>query len=456
MSTSTRNRERVLVVDDEEAMRTFVVRSLEKHGLEVLEADDGEAARDLLEKEEVALVLTDLRMPRLDGMSLLAWIHEKWPRLPVIVMTAYGSIPSAIEALKSGAQDYVTKPFDRDEILKAVDNALQSSRLAAENRMLRRLLEEGRRFGTMVGSSAPMRELYGLIDAVAHRSGAVLVTGESGTGKELVARAVHHRSPRVDGPFVALHLGAIPPTLVAAELFGVEVGAYTGAGAPRRGAARRADGGVLFLDEIGDVPLEVQSSLLRLLEQGEVTPMGASQTETVDIRVVAATQRDLAELIDAGQFRQDLYFRLNVFMLEVPPLRRRREDIADLVRHFLALAGEDDRELSLETLAQLEAHDWPGNVRELENAVARMVAMSDEGPLLSEHLPEVIRERGPVQRRELGDYKEALAAFEMEFFLDLMRATSGNVSEAARRAGMSRPTLHAKLQRLRVDPDRFR
>ncbi|MCB9832033.1 MAG: sigma-54-dependent Fis family transcriptional regulator [Planctomycetes bacterium] len=456
MSKTLVERERVLVVDDEEAMRTFLVRTLRKRGLELVEAADGAAARRLLEDRSFDLVLTDLRMPELDGIELLHWIKRTKPKTPVIVMTGFGSIPSAIEALKAGAEDYVTKPFDRDEIMRSVDAALEAGRLAAENRMLRGLLAEGRRYGTMIGSSPVMRDLYTRIEAVADREGAVLVQGESGTGKELVARAIHQRGSRRSRPFVAIQLGAIPPNLVAAELFGVEQGGFTGAGAGRKGAARRAEGGTLFLDEIGDVPLEVQSSLLRLLEQGEVAPIGAATTSSVDLRIIAATHRNLQALVESGAFRRDLYYRLNVFPIEVPPLRRRREDIPDLARHFLARLGADDRELALETLAILEGHDWPGNVRELENAVARMLALSDDRLLGPELLPEFVRSSARPRTEGFQALKEALADFEQAYLEQLLAEVKGNISEAARRAGVSRPTLHAKIQHHRIDPDRFR
>lgn len=448
---------RILVVDDEESMRLFLVRMLSRKGYDVSEAADGLAAKDLIQKESFDLVLTDLRMPRMEGMALLAWIVDQKIRLPVIVMTGYGSIPSAIEALKTGAENYVTKPFEKSEILKAVDAALETGRLAAENKQLKKLLEEGRRFGQLIGSSAPMRALFDQIDAVANRRGTVLIQGESGTGKELVARAIHERSDRSAGPFVPVHLGAIPENLVASELFGVVKGAFTGATADRTGSVERAHGGTLFLDEIGDASLEVQIAILRLLEHGEMTQVGSSQTSIVDTRIVVATNRSLSSLVEAKEFRQDLYYRLNVFALEVPPLRRRKEDLTDLAKHFLALNGEDGRELPMSVMAILQSHDWPGNVRELENIIERMLVLSGGAELSKEHLPEELLLLAETPSREEAlPLKVAVAEFEKVHIEEALRATSGNVSAAARQLEVSRPTLHGKILMYRIDPDLYR
>ncbi len=455
--TMSAEKPKILVADDEESMRLFLVRVLARAGYAVSEAADGLAAKELIESQEFDLVLTDLRMPKLEGMALLAWIHKDLPKLPVIVMTGYGSIPSAIEALKTGAENYITKPFEKEEILKAVTTALEAGRLAAENKRLKRLLEEGRRFGQLIGSSAPMRALYDQIDAVADRSGTVLIQGESGTGKELVARSIHNRSTRASSPFVAVHLGAIPANLVASELFGVSKGAFTGATADRTGAVERASGGTLFLDEIGDASAEVQIALLRLLEQGEVSPVGGSQTKVVNTRIVAATNRTLPTLVEEKLFRQDLYFRLHVFVLDVPPLRRRKEDIPDLIRHFFALQGEDAAKIPLGTVAALQGYGWPGNVRELENVIERLLVLSTAGEFPKELLPaEVLEQQEGDEAQGPIPFKEALAVFEKEFVERLLRKYEGNVSAAAREAELSRPTLHAKIQQHRIDPDDYR
>ncbi|MFT7618811.1 MAG: DNA-binding NtrC family response regulator [Planctomycetota bacterium] len=453
----TTKKGRILVADDEESMRLFLVRMLSREGYEVTEAADGLVAKGLIENGSFDLLLTDLRMPKFEGMALLAWIQDQKGRLPVIVMTGYGTIPSAIEALKTGAENYVTKPFEKSEILKAVDAALETGRLAAENKRLKKLLEEGRTFGQLIGSSAPMRSLFDKIDAVANRSGTVLIQGESGTGKELVARAIHQRSDRAGGPFVAVHLGAIPANLVSSELFGVTKGAYTGATADRMGSVERATGGTLFLDEIGDASLDVQIALLRLLEAGEMTPVGSSVTTIVDTRIVAATNRALPAMVGDNKFRQDLYYRLHVFALDVPPLRRRKEDLTDLIRHFLALNGEDDRELPLALLAILQSHNWPGNVRELENVIERMLALSGGGELSKEHLPpELLAAKEKESSESAKPLKAAVAEFEKAHIEDVLSSAAGNVSAAARQLEVSRPTLHGKILMYRIDPDLYR
>ncbi len=448
---------RILVAEDEESMRLFLKRMLTREGFDVVVAADGKLAQEILKREDFDLLLTDIRMPKLEGIDLLLWAKEQNRKMPVIVMTGYGSIPSAIEALKSGAENYVTKPFEKVEILKIVRGALEKGRLETENKRLKRLLDDGRSFGHLIGSAPAMRTLYDQIDAVAPKRGTVLIQGESGTGKELVARSIHKRSGYGDGPFVAVHLGAVPKDLVAAELFGVVKGAFTGARSDRDGAVERASGGTLFLDEIGDAPSEVQTALLRFLEDGEVSPVGGSTSRVVDTRIVVATNRPLVELVDQGLFRQDLYFRLHVFALEVPPLRRRKEDVADLVQHFLALHGKGKQEVSLALSAQLQSYDWPGNVRELENVVERMVAMSPAGVLEQAYLPKEIANPDPgSQGSHSMTFKESQSVFEREFIEDLLRRHGGNVSAAARAAEMSRPTLHAKIQAHRIDLDRFR
>ncbi|MEE9394901.1 MAG: sigma-54 dependent transcriptional regulator [Planctomycetota bacterium] len=448
-------KERLLVVDDEEAMRFYLQRLLKKRGFDVEIAADGAAARRLIQDQEFDLLLTDIRMPEVDGLALLQSTKVQRPGLPVIVMTGYGSIPDAIAALKAGADNYITKPFDREEILKVIGASLRASRLSAENQLLKRLLAEGRRFEGMVGTSPPMQQLYREIDIVAGKKGVVLIKGESGTGKELVARAIHARSPRHEGPFQAFHCAAVPVSLVAAELFGVEEGAYTGATVRRDGVCRRADGGTLFLDEIAEAPLEVQPALLRLLQSGEVSALGSSETSVLDLRIVAATHRDLKKRVEDNLFRQDLFFRFNVFSLTVPPLRKRRADIGELINHSLALHGRDEDAIDLEARALLEDQDWPGNVRQLQNVIERMLALGTKKTLGVDAVPEDCLTE-PREVANLAPFREAVTAFEAQYLLRLLRSVQGNVSEAARRAGISRPTLHAKIQSLGIDPDEFR
>lgn len=447
----------VLVVDDEESMRVFLRRTLEREGYQVELAIDGLQAQQRLEEKTFDLVISDLMMPGLDGLGLLHWSQSRKLSPPFLIMTGYGSIPSAIEALKAGADNYFTKPFDREEIVKATSSALEKGRLSRENRVLKQLLEEGRQFEGLIGSSHAMRQLYAQIDAVADRQGAVLIGGESGTGKELVARAIHRRSPRRDGPFVPFHCSALPESLFAAELFGALEGAYTGSTRARQGCALRANGGTLFLDEIGDLPLSVQPALLGLLENSEIRALGADESQQLDIRVVAATNRNLIELVEKGEFRQDLYFRLNVFPLLVPPLRRRKTDVPDLVQHFCALNDRPDTSPSLEAASVLQSYYWPGNVRQLENTIERMLTLSDAKILGIEDLPPECLEAGEEDREpESKKLKDAMANFERAYLEKLLAQVKGNVSEAARQAGVSRPTLHGKIQSYRLDPDQYR
>lgn len=450
---------RVLVVDDEEAIRVFLERCLKKHGLHVTTSSGVADARDRLSVVGFDLVISDLRMPDGDGLEILRGLREDNKSTPFLVMTGFGSIKNAIEAVRAGAADYITKPFEREEMLEAVDAALANARLRQENRLLRELLDEGARFEGIVGTSPPMRELYRLIDEVAPREGCVLITGESGVGKELVARAVHRRSSRSAGPFVAFHCAAVPSNLLSAELFGVEKGAFTGAKSSRKGAVGRARGGTLFLDEIGDLPLDVQPLLLRLLEGGDIVRVGGSEEDATDVRIVAATNRDLSE--DCGDLREDLFYRLNVFPLHVPPLRSRRSDVSELLEFFLDRDAPDGPVLSLEAQASLESYDWPGNVRQLENIVARMLARSTTQLLLPEDVPDECREPARDILESAADpqhpepFKAAVARFERGYLTRLLSATGGNISEAARRAEVSRPTLHARLARYSIDAARF-
>ena len=448
---------RVLIVDDEEAMRVFLRRALKRQGYDPSVAESGDIAKLRLADESFDLLISDLKMPGCDGMELLGWCRRELPQLPVIVMTGHGSIRSAIDALKQGAENYITKPFDRDEILRAAEAALRARRLAAENRLLRRLLDDGPRFEGLIGASPPMRMVYRRIEEIAARDGGVLLLGESGTGKGAVAQALHARSPRAAKPFVTFSCPSVPPNLLAGELFGVERGAFTGADRSRAGAVQRAEGGTLFLDEIGELPLEAQPTLLRLLEERVVTPLGGRVAEPVDLRIVAATHRDLHAMVREGQFRDDLFYRLNVFPLELPALRERRGDIPDLMRHFFARLGVEEERIESELRQRLLTYDWPGNVRQLENLVERLVALAGEGPIGGALLPEEFLAAPESSGEE--DWlplKDAVAGFEAGYLNRLLRETRGNISEAARRAGVSRPTLHAKLGQLGIDAARFR
>jgi len=386
---------RILVVDDERSMRELLSIMLKQAGYAVTLADGGESALEALRGEPFDLVITDLRMRRVDGLTVLRSTKELSPHTVVLVVTAFASTETAIEAMKLGAYDYITKPFKMDEIRLTIANALERKRLQDENTALKRQLRRERSVGAFVGKSRPMLDVYETIRKTAESSSTVLVTGESGTGKELVAQAIHQESPRKHGPFVSVNCGAIPETLMESELFGHVKGAFTGAvnGAPGLFAA--AAGGTLFLDEITEIPHSVQVKLLRAIQEREVRRVGDTRDVKVDVRLIAASNRDVARAVKEGALREDLFYRLNVIPIHLPPLRERREDIAPLVAHFIqkicAELGKTARSISPDALAILEQHPWPGNIRELENVIERAIVLGHGDVLAADALPPEVR-----------------------------------------------------------------
>ncbi|MBI4799193.1 MAG: sigma-54-dependent Fis family transcriptional regulator, partial [Desulfarculus sp.] len=372
--------ERILIVDDEKNYLLVLDALLSEAGYEVATADGGARALALLEEDEPDLMLTDMRMPRMTGLELIKASKERRPDLPVIVMTAYGTVENAVEAMKSGAVDYIMKPFENQELLLTVQRALKLSRLLAQNRLLREEVAQGQGFGQIVGDSKAMRQVYEMVDKVAATKATVLITGESGTGKELIARAIHSRSPRAEEPFVAVNCMALTETLLESELFGHEKGAFTGAAGRRKGRFELADKGTLFLDEVGEIAPALQVKLLRVLQERTFERVGGNQSISVDVRIVAATNRDLTRAVASGRFREDLFYRLNVVRLALPPLRERKEDLPALVAHFVrryaAETGRTPPQVSQEAMRRIYDYAWPGNVRELENALERAVIMS--------------------------------------------------------------------------------
>ena len=450
--------ERVLVVDDEENMVHFLTRLLAHEGYEAKGVLSAAEALDCIKDTPYDLVLCDLKLAGADGMEVLKAVHEALPEAVVIMITAYGTIPSAIEAMRAGAYDYVTKPFRAHEILAVVDKGLERIRLRREVEYLRKMVEQRFGLGGLVGKGKPMQEVYTQIEKVAASRGTVLIQGESGTGKELVAKAIHSASPRKSGPFVVIDCGAIPEQLQESELFGHVKGAFTGAIATRRGLVEEAQHGTLFLDDVTELPLGLQAKLLRALQEGEVRRVGDSRMIRVDARIIAATNRDLEEEVRQGAFREDLYYRLNVFPIRLPALRDRREDIPLLAEHFLARIAEESKHprkrLAPDALRVLTRYPWPGNVRELQHALERAALLS-EGELIGERdLPPQLMAPGEELTVVLPE--DALAIpettarvvrdVERELIRRALTRTANNRTEAAKLLGLSRRALVYKLK----------
>ena len=449
---------RVLVVDDERAVRSALRVNLGKAGYEVIVAEDGQAALDALASHPPDLVLSDLRMPRLDGMLLLETIQASHPGIPVVLMTGHGSVRDAVQAIRAGASDYIIKPVRKDELLVILERALRARSLEREVVRLREALDQRQRFEQLIGASPAMQRVYALVDAVADSDALVLVTGPTGAGKELVSRAVHSRSARAKGPFVALNCAALPEQLLESELFGHEKGSFTGAVRRHAGRFEQASGGTLLLDEIGEIPLATQVRLLRVLESGEVQRVGGTTPVKVDTRVIAATNRDLAAEVAAGRFREDLYYRLHVFRIPVPPLHERVEDIPDLVehfvRHFSQRHGRPARSVAPEVLVRLQAHPWPGNVRELAHVVERAVLLTSGRTIEQVDLDAV--PGGPAPARPpvpspASDLPEALRELEERMIIGALRSAGGVQAQAARELGISRSNLHYRIKKLGIE-----
>ena len=450
----------ILLVEDKESLRRVLRLTLESAGYAVAEAEDARAAAHLLARDPFRLVLTDLRMPHGSGLDVLRASKETNPDAPVVLMTAYGSIDEAVQAMKDGAHDFLQKPVDSNHLLLLIERAFEQVRLRTENILLRE--EWSRRYGfpRIIGESDSIKRAVSETQRVATTDTTVLLLGESGTGKELFARAIHHLSPRREKPFVAINCAAIPETLIESELFGHERGAFTGANERRPGKFELAAGGTIFLDEIGDLPLSAQSKLLRAIEEKTVDRVGGRAPVPVDVRVVAATNRELQAAAEAGEFRRDLYFRLAVFPIEIPPLRERGDDVMLLARHFAAQLGREMRKreatLSDEATAALRAHGWPGNVRELENAIERACILADSTALTPADLG--LAREGFGQRVEEGraDFdtsgtlseaaERAVRAVERRKIADALRTHGGNKTRAAEELGVSYKTLLTKVK----------
>jgi len=442
-------RHSILVVDDDTAHRTMLRTLVGGWGYEISEADDGEAAIRLVRERAYDLVLMDVRMLKVSGLEALAAVKTINPAIPVVIMTAFSSVETAVAALKQGAHDYLTKPLDFDKLRVTLERSMEHTRLKAENRALRAELAGRFERSRIVGRSPAMLRLLDTVAQVAPSEATVLISGESGTGKEVIAGALHVNSARREGPFVSLNCAAITESLMESELFGHEKGAFTGAERRREGRFQQADGGTLFLDEVSEMPLSMQAKLLRVLQEREFTRVGGDSLLRVDVRVVAATNTHLPDRIAAGRFREDLYYRLNVVALRLPPLRERREDIPLLAQHFLEMFAAKNRSpvkgFSPQAMDRLIRCEWPGNVRELMNAVERAVVLARADYLSAEDFP-AIDPAPPAAAPPAADAGMPLSAVERTVILDTLAAAGGNKSEAARRLGITRRTLHKKLK----------
>ncbi len=445
MSAAASPKTRILIVDDEPSVLLESAASLKRH-YEVVTAPHAQEAERILSQQRVDLLLTDLKLPGKDGLALLEVAKAANPELPVVMMSGHGTIEDAVKAIRLGAADFIEKPFGPDRLHLTVERALELRALQRENERLRAMTGGA---DEMIGKSAPLEQIRGEITKVARTDAKVLITGESGTGKELVARAIHKASPRARGPFEKLNCAALPKDLVESELFGYEKGAFTGAIQAKRGRLEAADEGTLFLDEVGDMSLDTQAKFLRAIETGEIERLGSTRTVSVDTRIVAATNKDLSGEIEAGRFREDLYYRLNVVPIHLPPLRQRREDVAPLVQHFVARFGAEHgrplRKFTPEATDRLAKYSWPGNIRELKNLIERILIMNDGETIgiheVEETLPPDSDEEPP------SEIKAAREKAERDTILATLKQCQWNVTEASRRLGMDRGYLHRKIKR---------
>jgi two-component system response regulator AtoC len=450
----------LLFVDDEPALRGLMAERLAERGFEVADAATGEKALELLEQFAFDVLVTDLRLPGIDGTRVIEAARERYPGIITIVITGYATVKDAVAIMKRGASDYVAKPFQFDELIHVLDKALEQRRLASENAYLRSQLEQRYHFGGILGRSQPMRELFHLLDTVAPANSTILITGETGTGKEVVARAIHHNSPRKAHRFVALNCSAIPESLLEAELFGHVRGAFTGAIGARQGRFEQAHKGTLFLDEVGTMSTALQMKLLRALQEREFERVGDSQTIKVDVRVIAATNSNLSSMVADGSFREDLYYRLNVIPIRLPPLRDRREDIPILARHFLdKFAPDGQMQIAQGAMRVLMAFPWPGNVRQLENAIERAVALSSGRREIDvADLPPEIQATPAATATPFVEFPDDgldlpayLSSIEKDLIRRSLQRTGGNRNKAAELLRIKRTTLVEKLKRIGPD-----
>ena len=449
---------RILIVEDDPKMRDALQYIMRKEGYGVDAVGEGESALEKLKATDYELIISDLKLPGMDGMDVLRAAKKYKPYVGVIVITAYGTIDSAVVAMKSGAEDYITKPFNIDHIRLVVKKALEKRELSTRNALLESQLRRKYRFENIIGNSEAMIAVYRMIEQVKDSRTTVLLRGETGTGKELVARAIHFNSVRADNPFIPLNCAALSENLAGSELFGHVKGSFTGAFRDRRGIFEMAEGGTIFLDEIGDIGLGLQQVLLRVLEDGEIQPVGSTERKKVSVRIIAATNRNLEQLVREGKFREDLYYRINVVAVDLPPLRERREDIGVLARHFLhkytVENGKQLRGISPEALALLEAAPWPGNVRELENVIERAVLLADDDEINPGHLPRHLQHPPPAEPGG-SESDGSLEQVGRNHIIEVLRSTEGNKAKASAILGINRTTLWRMMQKLKIEDGEF-
>ncbi|MCF8081530.1 MAG: sigma-54 dependent transcriptional regulator [Deltaproteobacteria bacterium] len=449
--------QRLLIIDDEENMRHMLKIMLEKAGYEVETAQDGVEALERMEREEFDYILCDLRMPRMDGMTFIKQALEKYPEKTYIMMSAYGTVETALKAIKEGAYDYISKPFKTDEVLLTLKKAEERERLQRENVNLKDRLgaiEQRRSFGNIISRSEAMVRVFDLVERVAEHKTTVLITGESGTGKELIAKAIHSNGPRSKAPMVSINCGGIPENLLESELFGYKKGAFTDAAKDKPGRFEEADGGTLFLDEIGELPFPLQVKLLRVLQEEEITPLGGFGAKKIDVRVIAATAKDLRTEVEARRFREDLYYRINVLSIHLPPLRERRGDISLLSGYFIDQFNQKLHKavegLSSETMSIIMGYSWPGNVRELENVMERAVLLAPDRWITPEELPSRVvasqRDIPSIYPEDTLSIKEATKQMQQTLIRKALQKTGGNRTKAAELLEISRPMLISKIK----------
>jgi two-component system response regulator PilR (NtrC family) len=445
---------KILIVDDEKTIRESIELVLKEEGYEIEMAANGKEALKIAEQKNFDVIITDLKMPEMDGLQLLTHCRKICPKTFFIIITAHGSLESAIEALRMGAFDYILKPFDFDDILIKLKRLFKYKELELQNKALKASIEKEYRFTNIIGKSENMQYVFKLIKKVANTKGNVLVTGKSGTGKELVARAIHHNSSRANGPFIAINCGAVVDTLMESEFFGHKKGSFTGAVKDKDGHFKLADGGTLFLDEVGDIPLHLQVKLLRAIEQSEIQPVGASAPVSIDIRIIAATNRDLLEDVENGRFRDDLYYRLNVVEIKLPSLNERREDIPLLIEHFIKKYNETlNRKIKSadnDTIRTLMSYQWKGGIRELENVIERAIILCDDEYITLEDLPANIS-GVEIDDPQSDKLKSAVAEFEKKHIKRILKRTEYNKDETAKILEIGLSSLYRKMDELKIN-----